>query len=281
VNKLSFQDLNDVSDLIREVASGTIMPRYRTLNSDEVMTKSKNEMVTVVDRAAEAQLAAGLKRIKTGATFIGEEGVEAGTANINALTSGGVWLVDPLDGTSNFARGEGSFGVMIAYLVDGEAQDAWLYDPVLSRLCTAKLGGGSYIDGLPVISSSTGDARPVAALATQFMSPDERSRVTAAAELTMALTPIPRCAAEHYPRLVIGVNDIALFQRTLPWDHIPGALFLTEAGGAVARWDGTPYSLHDDQTGLVAASSPELLASAVAALKPALMGIHYGLTEAC
>jgi fructose-1,6-bisphosphatase/inositol monophosphatase family enzyme len=280
VRKLRFQERNDVSDLIWEVASRTIMPRYRSLNSDEVMTKSRNEIVTVVDRAAELQLAVGLKSIMAEAAFIGEEGVEAGTADPSRIADGAVWLVDPLDGTSNFARGEGSFGVMIAYLIDGEAQDAWLYDPVLSRLCTARLGDGSYIDGLRVVSSTTGDPKPVAALATQFMTSDERTQVTAAAELTMVVTPIPRCAAEHYPRLVIGVNDIALFQRTLPWDHVAGSLFLTEAGGAVARWDGSPYSLTDNQTGLLAASSPELLESAIAALKPVLSNILYDLEKA-
>ncbi len=57
---------------------------------------------------------------------------------------------------------------------------------------------------------------------------------------------IPRCAAEQYPRIVLGVNDLAVFERTLPWDHAPGSLFVNEAGGKVARPDGSPYVIGAD-----------------------------------
>ena len=69
---------------------------------------------------------------------------------------------------------------------------------------------------------------------------------------------IPRCAAEQYPRLVLGENDVALFERTLAWDHAAGALFVNEAGGMAARPDGSAYRVDDARRGLVGAASPAL-----------------------
>jgi fructose-1,6-bisphosphatase/inositol monophosphatase family enzyme len=72
------------------------------------------------------------------------------------------------------------------------------------------------------------------------------------------LVDIPRCAAEQYPRLVLGQNDVSIFERSLAWDHAAGVLFLNEAGGKAARPDGTPYLVSDHRTGLIGAASPRL-----------------------
>jgi fructose-1,6-bisphosphatase/inositol monophosphatase family enzyme len=84
------------------------------------------------------------------------------------------------------------------------------------------------------------------------------------------------CAAESYPRVVLGTNDIAMFQRILPWDHAAGALFVTEAGGCVTHWDCTPYRVGGPGKGiLVAAGRHEWEVAA-----EALLGASAGLVEA-
>ena len=73
------------------------------------------------------------------------------------------------------------------------------------------------------------------------------------------LTDIPYCAAEQYPRLALGVNDVSVFERTLAWDHAAGALWLNEAGGKCARPDGSPYRVDEwGRKGMIAASNPSL-----------------------
>jgi fructose-1,6-bisphosphatase/inositol monophosphatase family enzyme len=73
------------------------------------------------------------------------------------------------------------------------------------------------------------------------------------------LVDIPRCAAEQYPRLVLGQNDVSIFERTLPWDHAAGVLFLNEAGGKAARPDGSPYRVDDyARPGMIGAATPAL-----------------------
>ncbi|HCO46578.1 MAG TPA: inositol monophosphatase, partial [Erythrobacter sp.] len=73
------------------------------------------------------------------------------------------------------------------------------------------------------------------------------------------LVDIPYCAAEQYPRLALGTNDVSIFERTLAWDHAAGVLWLNEAGGKAARPDGSPYRVDEvGRTGLLGAASPAL-----------------------
>ena len=259
-----------VADLIVEIAQAHIVPRYRALADGDVMVKSRNEVVTAVDRDVEARLLAGLGDLDPGARLIGEESVEAGTATLKGLGSGRVWLIDPLDGTANFAAGTGAFGVMVALLVDGATRAGWLYDPLAKVMSTAVAGEGSFVDGERATVRPPRGPRPVASIAGQFMSPALRESLTAVAATAMELRPIPRCAAAHYPMLVAGEHDLAIFQRTLPWDHAAGALFLTEAGGFVSRWNGEPYSAASPGLGIIAATSASLGRQAARTMRTAL-----------
>lgn len=255
-----------VAALMQRVGAEIVIPRFRNLADDEVVEKTPGELVTVADREAELQLTAGLRAIDPAARVIGEEAVAADPALLDGIGRGRLWLVDPIDGTANYAAGRAPFGIMIALVDDGAVQAGWLYDPLTARLCRARLGDGAFVDGRRIVAHGTGGARPVAALATIYMGPEERDRLAARAEGTMTIVPIPRCAAEQYPRIALGENDIGLFRRTLPWDHAAGSLFLTEAGGRVARLDGAPYRVGDGQTGLLAAATPGLWDQASAAL---------------
>ena len=87
---------------------------------------------------------------------------------------------------------------------------------------------------------------------------ERRADIEARAAGQIELVAIPRCAGEQYPRLVLGRNDFTLFERSHPWDHLPGGLLLEEAGGRIARPDGTPYHVGLPGKGLIAASSPEM-----------------------
>ena len=168
------------------------------------------------------------------------------------------WIIDPIDGTGNFASGNPPFGIMIALADAGATLAGWILDPMTGRLCHALLGGGSHIDGEQVQARESGGDLPIAALAVYFMTEDERADIQRRADGQFAVVDIPRCAAEQYPRLVLGQNDVSVFARTLPWDHAAGTLFVNEAGGCCQRLDGSPYLVGDMRRGLLGASSPRL-----------------------
>ena len=95
------------------------------------------------------------------------------------------------------------------------------------------LGDGLYV--VPALVNLFAAALPIAALAVYFMTAEERADIQRRAEGAFAVVDIPRCAAEQYPRLVLGQNDVSVFARTLPWDHAAGTLFVNEAGGCCQR----------------------------------------------
>lgn len=248
----------EVSMLMRAVATGTIMPRYQSLAAHEIAEKSPGDLVTIADHESEERLAEGLSRLIPEARIIGEEAVAADPSLLDHIAEGVVWLIDPLDGTMNFTEGRQPFAVMIGLLVDGRAEAGWILDPCRDRMCHAAHGKGAFVDGERIYTRPTGNPLPVAAIAPYFLPPERRMLIEMRAAGRLDIVAIPRCAGEQYPRLALGQNDVALFEKTLPWDHVPGALLLEEAGGMTAWPDGRCYRVGLEGKGLIGAASPAL-----------------------
>lgn len=247
-----------VEALLRETAETIVLPRFRNLAAHEIEEKSAGEIVTAADRESEVRLAEGLHLLLPAASIVGEEACEANPALANGINEGLVWLIDPIDGTANFAEGKTPFGLMIALLENGHRRAGWIFDPIANRMCHAVAGGGAFVNKQVITARECGAPLPIAELGMKFLSPERRADVSRRVENKFDIAPFVRCAAEQYPRLALGQNDIALFERSLPWDHAPGALFVEEAGGVVRRPDGSEYRVGDGRTGLIAASSERM-----------------------
>lgn len=248
-----------VHALMREAAETVILPHYRKLTSAEIVSKSPGDVVTVADKEAELLLAEGLARLLPEAVIVGEEAADADPALFDRLGDALCWIIDPIDGTNNYAAGTPPFGVMVALAEAGETIAGWIYDPLSGRLCHAQRGAGAWIGDDRVIAIPTGRVPAVAAISLVFMDPARREAMKALVAPHYTVVDIPRCAAEQYPRLVLGENDVSIFERTLAWDHAAGVLFLNEAGGKAARPDGRAYRVDEAHLpGLIGAASPAL-----------------------
>ncbi len=244
---------------MREVSERAILPRYRTLAGHEIVSKAADDVVTVADHESEAMLCERLSALLPEAAIVGEEGAHENPQVMRALDDQLCWIVDPLDGTNNFASGKPPFGVLVALADKGETIAGWIYDCLSGRFCHATKANGAFIDGQRITARSSGKSPPVAAISLIFMDLDQREKVKAHIAPHYALVDIPRCAAEQYPRLALGQNDVSVFERTLPWDHAAGILFLNEAGGKAARLDGSAYRVDEhDRPGLIGAATPQL-----------------------
>jgi fructose-1,6-bisphosphatase/inositol monophosphatase family enzyme len=247
-----------VHAIIQEAASRAILPHYQSLAAEEIDAKAPDDVVTVADHESEAILAEGLARLLPEATIVGEEAAYADPALMQRLSDKLCWIIDPIDGTNNFAAGKPPFGILIALAEAGETIAGWIYDPLKQRFCHAGRGEGAFIDGERTSARSSGTAPPIAAISLVFADAVQREALKTQIAPHYTLVDIPRCAAEQYPRLVLGENDVSIFERTLPWDHAAGVLFVNEAGGKAARPDGSPYRVDDDRKGLIGAASPAL-----------------------
>lgn len=248
----------EILALMRRVSEEAIVPLYRALADDQIVAKAPGDVVTVADHAAEAMLAEALAAFEPALPVVGEEASHADAAVQDAL-AGDCWIVDPLDGTRNFARGEPPFGIIIARAEGGVARSGWIYDCLSGRFCAAHEGHGAFVDGERIEAQPTAETPPVAAISLIFMDESRRETVKRQIAPHYRLADIPYCAAEQYPRLALGVNDVSIFERTLAWDHAAGVLWLNEAGGKAARPDGSPYRVDEwEKPGLLGAASPAL-----------------------
>lgn len=249
----------EVHKLMREANERAILPRYQTLSAEQIDSKAADDVVTIADHEAEAILAEGLAKILPEAAIVGEEACHADPSLMERLSDDLCWIVDPLDGTNNFAAGKPPFGVLVALAERGETIAGWIYDSLSGRFCHAQIGKGAYVDGTRIHAKSSGESSPIAAISLVFADPDRREALKTAIAPHYTCVDIPRCAAEQWPRLALGINDVSIFERTLAWDHAAGVLLLNEAGGKAARPDGRAYRVDEHlQKGLIGASSPAL-----------------------
>lgn len=247
-----------VFDVMRRSAEVAILPRFGSLAAHEVNAKAAGDVVTIADQASEAILVEGLARLLPEATIVAEEAVHSDPALSARLGDSLCWIIDPLDGTNNFAAGKPPFGLIVALAEAGETIAGWIYDPVTGRCCQAERGKGAFVDGARLNSSGSGQAKPIVAISMSRVDPKHTGRMRDLLEPRSTIVDIPRCAAEQYPRVALGKNDVAFFNRTFAWDHAAGVLFLNEAGGKAARYDDTPYRVDDEKIGLLVAATPAL-----------------------
>lgn len=257
--------------LLREAAGSFVLPVFGRAEA-AAEEKAPGEWVTVADRAAESFLAPRLAALVPGSVVVGEEMAAADPGVLSHLESAAdAWLLDPLDGTANFAAGTGPFAMMAALLRHGEAVASWILDPRTDRLAQAQHGAGAWLDGQRIAADpATGpDGTLKGAVLRRFL-PGPVARQVASAQPRFAeLSSGTGCAGADYPAVVTGARDFILYWRTLPWDHAPGVLLVREAGGTAQRPDGSPYqSARHARPGLLVARNPATWHQACSALIP-------------
>jgi myo-inositol-1(or 4)-monophosphatase len=212
------------------------------LGAVDVDYKGTVDLVTDVDRASEALIAAKISAAYPEHALVGEEGTRGPSGEINRR--GYSWIFDPLDGTTNYAHGYPHFAVSIALERAGETQLGVVYDPMRDEMFEATRGGGARLNGAPMRVSST-DELIRSLLATGFS-----YDLTARAE-NMALwdaflnicqgTRRDGAAALNLTYVACGRLD-GFWERPLnPWDVAAGALIVQEAGGKVSGFDGDRF----------------------------------------
>jgi fructose-1,6-bisphosphatase/inositol monophosphatase family enzyme len=226
-----------VSAIMAEVAAEVVMPRFRHLAESEVRTKTgPRDFVTIADTEAEALLSCRLPELLPGSVVVGEEGVAADKARLGLLEGEApVWIVDPVDGTANFATGHAVFGMIVALVEKGRTLGGWIYDPVKERTAWAMAGEGAWMEGQRLKVAAP---VPLAAMSGAFYSKSKLPILSA----TVARRVCSGCAAHDYLKLIAGQLNFALFTRLMPWDHAAGVFIHQEAGGYSALADGTAYS---------------------------------------
>lgn len=249
-------DLEKISTILREVAADKIIPRFRQLADSEVNTKSgPTDLVTIADIEAEEELTRILKDILPGSHVVGEEAVSRKEIDMGLLKteSDPIWVVDPVDGTLNFAEGNEKFGMIVALVQKGEVRQGWLYDIPRDRMGIGEKGAGVEINGSRRTYKSM--VKPLnetrGFISRKFLPPKMRDELKDILDQEFGDIETYLCCAHEYLDILEGESAFALYSRIRPWDHLAGTMMLEEVGGYVRKWDGSAYKAGDERGGVI------------------------------
>ena len=250
--------LEDIHDICFKISKEIILPKYQNLKEDDIKYKNGSDLVTSADIAAEKELKKNLLKIIPSSGFIGEEEY---ASNQNILKSyqedNYCWTVDPIDGTTNFAKGRDKFAIMIALTRKDQILYSWIYKPLENVMSYAIQNNGSYINDKKIktkVVSELGEA--IGSISTKYW--DEKYwNLIKNLKNEFAEVKSYRCIGYEYVDIGLGKRNFAILSKLSPWDHIPGVLFVREAGGSDIDFDHQPYNFTKKNNNLIVGNSKE------------------------
>ena len=244
-------------------AAGEVIVRsLNRLESLTITSKGRNDFVSEVDHAAEAEIIKVIRKHYPNHAFLAEESGRTGESDT-------IWIIDPLDGTTNFLHGFPTFAVSIACQIKGKLEHGVVYDPMSQELFTASRGGGAHLDNRRIRVSKQrglegaliGTGFPYRANAKYL---DSYLLMLRAVMEHTAGVRRPGSAALDLAYVAAGRTDACWEMGLAPWDTAAGTLLIQEAGGRIGTLTGGEYT----QGGNVLAGSPKVYAALVELLNP-------------
>ncbi len=235
-------DVARVAGHIAAVAAEEIVPRFRQLAAHDIREKKPGDLVTVADEAAERVLDARLRELLPGSVVVGEEAVSEDRSVLARLEEDApTWIIDPVDGTANFAAGLPLFAVMVSLAWRGQAVAAWIHDPLTGVMVTAERGEGAWMGTERLRVARGADVASMSgAVSFRYGKRPLIRKIAGRTERVGSVFQL-RCAGQEYLALARAQSHFSLYHRLMPWDHAAGQLIHGEAGGYSARLDGSPY----------------------------------------
>ena len=208
---------------------------FHNVASIPVTQKARHDYVSEIDKSSERQIVREIKRFHPDHAILGEESGAEGESDH-------VWIIDPLDGTSNYLHGIPHFGISIALQVKGRTEHAVVYDPMRDEMFSASRGGGAHLNNTRIrVSARNSLDSAIVATAFPFRQRGMMSVYTGIfSDVFRKIEDIRRngAAALDLAWVAAGRMD-AYFEIGLkPWDVAAGALLVREAGGVVTDFDG-------------------------------------------
>ncbi len=219
--------------------------------------KGPKDLVTEADLASQEAIRKVVISAYPSHRFVGEE--DGLPADLEGVLDGYCWIVDPLDGTTNYVHRMPAFAVSVALCLNGEPVAGVVYDPSLDECFAAERGAGASLNGVPIRSSDESQLRQ-SLLAASFSPsvPEDSQEIDRFVRVLYECQALRRLgsAALNMAYVACGRLDGYWATSVKPWDVAAGCLLVTEAGAEICDIGGGPFDLKDPR--FVAASTPEL-----------------------
>ena len=235
-------------ELVRAAAREEIMPRFRHLADDAIRSKSApDDLVTDADVASEQRITEGARSILSAPLVVGEEAVALDASLLEGIADAELCvIIDPVDGTWNFANGLTTFGVILAVTHRGETIFGLLYDPVMDDWIMASKGEGTWFcspTSEPRRLSVSPPVKPemVTGKIPLYLFPAAQRERLAVQMAGFNRIGSLRCSCHEYRLMAQGKIDFLLNGAMNPWDHAAGVLCVEEAGGVTSLFASSPF----------------------------------------
>jgi myo-inositol-1(or 4)-monophosphatase len=249
-------ELTRLADSAEQVArdAGNILLRYFE-RIEQIEYKGVGDIVTEADKASERFVRESLQRATPSIPVYGEEYGFDDDSTVDPFDA--CWIVDPLDGTANYAARVPLFSVSIGLLVEGRPVVGVIYDPTRDEVFRAARGSGAYRNGRAIHVTDRDPLDPVAPIAVSGDVMRQRLGFLGRTYKGRSLG----SAAMHLAYVASGLFDAATDPYTKLWDVVAGAVIIEEAGGVVTRWNGVPRFPVDTNDGAYRGQSFDYLVS--------------------
>lgn len=253
-----------LTDTVRQAARAEILPRFRNLSAADIRSKTKpDDLVTEADLAAEAVISKALKARFPDAMILGEEAASADPSlRDQAAEAELALIIDPVDGTWNFANGLATFGVILAATHRGVPIFGLLYDVVMDDWVvtdglTCRMAGADRPDR-PLKTAKGGPLEGLTGFIHFYLMSKADQALMAAAMPAFNRTFMLRCSCHEYRLLAQGAVDFCLSGVLNPWDHAAGVAAVTAAGGTARFIGGGEYTTARRDGYLLTAANEEV-----------------------
>ncbi|MEL7257289.1 MAG: inositol monophosphatase [Pseudomonadota bacterium] len=246
---LSSAQKTSLINLVRRAAKAEILPRFRNLGSGDIATKShQHDLVTEADTAAEAMMARGIQAMFPHALVVGEEAAATDPKLRDKIGEAELaFILDPVDGTWNFAHGLGVFGVILSVTRFGKPVFGLLYDPLADDWISAEEDGpAEFVRAIgttrPLKVSDGGALGDLSGFTHYNYLPQEAKPGVAQALPDLGRSMSLQCSCHEYRVIARGGADFLLSGTLNPWDHAAGILICQRAGGVARMLNGDDYT---------------------------------------
>ena len=245
-------DPKQVAEIITVISQEEVLPRFKHLSVSDIDTKNSSEdFVTTADTETEKRLTKELTALLPGSLVVGEEAAFKDPSVLDYLKEDRpVWVIDPIDGTMNFAYGRSEIGVVVALVHKGETVAGWLFNPVYQRMIMGEKGSGAWYEDKKLKVAEVKDLHKMTGVVGRRVAfKDER---------------LPKpvwwgSTSFGYMMIISGGTHYSAYRTKIikPWDHAAGVMLHAEAGGYTSYVNGSSYTPLISANHLISAPNKE------------------------
>ena len=251
-------NVDDIREILYNISEKIILPSFGNLSNNQISYKNNKDIVTEIDIKVEKELYFHFSKLIKNSKFVGEETYSKDPSISNYYQSDNYcWTVDPIDGTSNFAKSKERFAVMVSLTKKKQIIQSFIYKPISEEFMFADKTGTFFNNKKIQLNVNTTIENSIGSISTKYWDENQKVKIIAIKDKFKDINSYGSIGCEYFD-IVLEKRDFTLLSRLHPWDHIPGVFIVRQAGGHDCHFDKLEYKFYENSKNLVVSGSKKL-----------------------